>query len=200
MSLTHQQVLIAAEGLLLILLLIPPPAHSLQQNWVDQIAQRVQTEHDSIRPEHVEFYLTQLQAVRQALGALVCLGRRTLSRIIWTNGGQLRGWAAEYFLHSRSEWDEQELFVPILKRALPFCPGRLIGVAVDVTHATDCTITGCKAQSAAPSHATRTSSSRRTRHSSIAETTCNKTLRAWYESGFRPTNLWRAQNVVRTSG
>ena len=73
------------------------------------------------------------RAVRQALGALVCLGRRTLSRIIWTNGGQLRGWAAEYFLHSRSEWDEQELFVPILKRALPFCPGRLIGVAVDDT-------------------------------------------------------------------
>ena len=73
------------------------------------------------------------RAVRQALGALVCLGRRTLSRIIWTNGGQLRSWAAEYFLHSRSEWDEQELFVPILKRALPFCPGRLIGVAVDDT-------------------------------------------------------------------
>ena len=73
------------------------------------------------------------RAVRQALGALVCLGRRTLSRIIWTNGGQLRSWAAEYFLHSRSEWEEQKLFAPILQRALAFCPGRLIGVAVDDT-------------------------------------------------------------------
>ena len=73
------------------------------------------------------------RAVRQALGALVCLGRRTLSRIIWTNGGQLRSWGAEYFLYSRSEWEPQQLFAPILQRALPFCPGRLIGVAVDDT-------------------------------------------------------------------
>ena len=43
------------------------------------------------------------RALRQALGALVCLGRRTLSRIIWTNGGQLRSRGAEYFLHSRCE-------------------------------------------------------------------------------------------------
>jgi hypothetical protein len=73
------------------------------------------------------------RAVRQALGALVCLGRRTLSRIIWTNGGEQRSWAAEYFLYSRSDWDPQQLFAPILRRALPFCPGRWIGVAVDDT-------------------------------------------------------------------
>ena len=73
------------------------------------------------------------RAVRQALGALVCLGRRTLSRIIWTNGGQLRSWGAEYFLHSGSEWEAQQLFAPLLRRALAFCPGRLIGVAVDDT-------------------------------------------------------------------
>ena len=30
------------------------------------------------------------RAVRQAIGSLVCLGRRCLSRIIWTNGGQNR--------------------------------------------------------------------------------------------------------------
>jgi hypothetical protein len=68
MWLTHQQRMVAAEGVLLILLVIPTPADSLQQNWVDQIVQRVQAEHDSISPQHVEFYLTQLQAVRQALG------------------------------------------------------------------------------------------------------------------------------------
>jgi len=73
------------------------------------------------------------RAVRQALGSLVCLGRRCLSRLIWTNGGQNRSWGAEYFLHSRCEWQPQELFRPILQRALAYCPGRLVGVAVDDT-------------------------------------------------------------------
>jgi hypothetical protein len=73
------------------------------------------------------------RAVRQALGSLVCLGRRCVSRIIWTNGGQHRSWSAEYFLHSRCEWQPQELFRPILQRALAYCPGRLVGVAVDDT-------------------------------------------------------------------
>lgn len=41
------------------------------------------------------------RGVRQALGSLLCLGRRRLTRIIWTNGRQNRSWSAEYFLHSR---------------------------------------------------------------------------------------------------
>jgi hypothetical protein len=73
------------------------------------------------------------RAARQALGSLLCLGRRCLSRIIWTNGGQLRSWAAEYFLFSRSFWNPQQLFAPILRRSLPFGPGRYIGVAIDDT-------------------------------------------------------------------
>ena len=73
------------------------------------------------------------RALRQALGGLVCLGRRTISRIIWTNGRQRLGWASEYFLHSRCQWDPQKLFCPILKRALPWCSGNYIGVAVDDT-------------------------------------------------------------------
>lgn len=73
------------------------------------------------------------RAICQALGALVCLGRRTLSRIIWTNGGAQRSWSAEYFLHSRCQWDPQRLFLPIWRRALPSCRGRLLGVAVDET-------------------------------------------------------------------
>ena len=73
------------------------------------------------------------RAVRQALGSLVCLGRRCLTRIIWTNGGQNRSWSAEYFLHSRCRWEPQHLFQPILKRALKYCPQRLVGVAVDDT-------------------------------------------------------------------
>jgi hypothetical protein len=73
------------------------------------------------------------RAVRQALGSLVCLGRRCLTRIIWTNGGQHRSGSAEYFLHSRCHGDPQELFRPILKRALGYGPQRLVGVALDDT-------------------------------------------------------------------
>ena len=73
------------------------------------------------------------RATRQALGSLVCLGRRCLTRIIWTNGGQDRSWSAEYFLHSRCQWEPQYLFRPILKRALGYCPQRLVGVAIDDT-------------------------------------------------------------------
>jgi hypothetical protein len=76
---------------------------------------------------------TYQRAVRQALGSLICLGRRCLSRIIWTNGGQHRSWSAEYFLHSRCSWEPQQLFQPILKRALAYCPQRLVGVAIDDT-------------------------------------------------------------------
>jgi hypothetical protein len=73
------------------------------------------------------------RALRQAVGGLVCLGRRTISRIIWTNGRQQLGWAPEYFLFSRCHWDPQKLFSPILRRALPWCTGNYIGVAVDDT-------------------------------------------------------------------
>jgi len=76
---------------------------------------------------------TYLRAVRQALGVLICLGRRTLSRIIWTNGGQHRDWRAEYFLFSRSKWNPAQLFTPIVQRALHWCPGRYIGIAIDDT-------------------------------------------------------------------
>ena len=76
---------------------------------------------------------TYLRAVRQALGTLICLGRRTLSRIIWTNGGAHKDWRADYFLFSRSPWDPAQLFTAILQRALPWCPGRYIGVAIDDT-------------------------------------------------------------------
>lgn len=76
---------------------------------------------------------SSLRAIRQALGSLVCLGRRTVSRIIWTNGGEQRSWSAEYFLHSRCRWDPQQLFTPVLEQALPFCTGRYIGVAADDT-------------------------------------------------------------------
>jgi hypothetical protein len=76
---------------------------------------------------------TLLRAQRQALGALLCLGRSTLSRIIWTTGREQKSWSGEYFLHARAKWSPHALFEPILRQALPYCPGRLVGVAVDDT-------------------------------------------------------------------
>jgi hypothetical protein len=76
---------------------------------------------------------TAVRARRQGLGALVCLGRRTLTRIIWANGGEQHNWSSEYFLYSRVKWEPQGLFAPILDGALDLCPGRLVGVAVDDT-------------------------------------------------------------------
>lgn len=73
------------------------------------------------------------RALRHALGALVCFGSRTLTRIIWACGGEQRSWSADYFLYSRCHWDPQQLFAPILQRALSFCPGPWIGIAVDDT-------------------------------------------------------------------
>ena len=73
------------------------------------------------------------RALRLALGSLVCLGRRCLTRIIWTIGGQQRSWGADYFLFSRCGWDPQQLFRPLLREGLSYCSQRLIGVAIDDT-------------------------------------------------------------------
>lgn len=76
---------------------------------------------------------TAKRAIRQALVSLICLGRRTLTRIIWASGNENKGWSAEYFVHSRSPWSPDELFVPIAKRVVHFCRGQLLGVVVDDT-------------------------------------------------------------------
>lgn len=73
------------------------------------------------------------RAVAQALGTLTSFGRRTLSRAIWAQGHQHHDWSAEYKLHSRSRWLPANLFQPILKRALPYCGGRYVAVAMDDT-------------------------------------------------------------------
>jgi hypothetical protein len=76
---------------------------------------------------------TFVRATRQALGSLLCLGRSTLSRIIWTTGREQKSWSGEYFLHSRAEWSPHALFEPMVREALQYCPGRLVAVAVDDT-------------------------------------------------------------------
>jgi hypothetical protein len=76
---------------------------------------------------------TAVRAARQGLGSLVCLGRRTITRTLWTCGRQDQPWQAEYHLYERAKWDPQRLFEPIWEGALPYCEGPLVGVAIDDT-------------------------------------------------------------------
>ena len=73
------------------------------------------------------------RAVVQALGSMVSLGRRTLSRAIWAQGREQQDWSADYKLHARAQWQTVDLFQPILQRALPWCKGRYVNVAIDDT-------------------------------------------------------------------
>jgi len=102
----------------------PSPSPTLLECWL-QI----------VRPWSAVFAQrrTFLRAVRQGLGSLLCLGRSTLSRIIWTTGREQNSWSGEYFLHSRAPWNPHALFEPMVREALQYCPGRLVGVAVDDT-------------------------------------------------------------------
>jgi len=102
----------------------PSPSPTLLECWLEIVS-----------PWRVVFaqQRTFLRAVRQGLGSLLCLGRATLSRIIWTTGREQKSWSGEYFLHSRAEWDPHALFSPMVREALHYCPGRLVGVAVDDT-------------------------------------------------------------------
>jgi len=102
----------------------PYPSPTLLECWLE-----------IVRPWRVVFaqQRTFLRAVRQGLGSLLCLGRSTLSRIIWTTGREQKSWSGEYLLHSRAEWSPHALFEPMVREALRYCPGRLVAVAVDDT-------------------------------------------------------------------
>jgi hypothetical protein len=73
------------------------------------------------------------RAVEQALGSLLALGRRTLSRTLWALGRQDRDWSADYKLFSRAIWKTQDLFQPILEQASRYCDPSLLVVAMDDT-------------------------------------------------------------------
>jgi hypothetical protein len=111
-SLAHQRILVAAEGLLLVLfLLVPNPAQSVQENWVDQIAQRVRAEYNLAGGEPVnagyQRYLAQLQSVRQVLERGHVYGVQTemsrLVRMVATKEGGLSDSSAQSLLFYISE-------------------------------------------------------------------------------------------------
>jgi hypothetical protein len=73
------------------------------------------------------------RAADQALGSLLALGRRTVSRSLWALGRQHQDWSADYKLHSRASWKAQDLFQPVLQQAARFCDDALLVVAMDDT-------------------------------------------------------------------
>ena len=72
------------------------------------------------------------RAVQQTLGSLLALGRRTLSRSLWALGRQDCDWSADYKLHSRSRWEAQDLFRPILTESSRWFNDLLV-IAMDDT-------------------------------------------------------------------
>lgn len=73
------------------------------------------------------------RAIEQAIGSLLALGRRTLSRTLWALGRQHQDWSADYKLHSRANWKAQDLFQPILELGSRFCDDSILVVAMDDT-------------------------------------------------------------------
>ena len=73
------------------------------------------------------------RAVRQAVGALLVVGSATLTRILASLGRDQQDWSADYKLHARAEWNDQEVFDALLPSARAQCPGRFVPIALDDT-------------------------------------------------------------------
>lgn len=72
-------------------------------------------------------------AVQLALATLCQLGRNTVSQRITLLGEHHADWNRFYRLFSQRVWDMARLFDVVLRRALPWCPGRYLVVAADDT-------------------------------------------------------------------
>jgi hypothetical protein len=76
---------------------------------------------------------SQFRALELSIGTLCALGRRTLSRSICAIGRQHQDWSADYKIFSRSPWEVEGMFAPILKDYLARYHKRPICLAFDDT-------------------------------------------------------------------
>jgi hypothetical protein len=76
---------------------------------------------------------SQRRASELSLGTLSSYGRRTFSRAICAVGRQDQDWSADYKLFSRSLWDANRLFDPVMEEYLRRYPTGPISVALDDT-------------------------------------------------------------------
>lgn len=75
------------------------------------------------------------RAVSLMLANVLCLGRRWISRLIAVRGNDQRDWSADYKLFSRARWDSDQLFMPAIRRTVPFFDSDAIVLAGDETRA-----------------------------------------------------------------
>ncbi len=84
--------------------------------------------------QHRSFWKAQ----RHALGLMLTMGSVQISRVLWTLGLGGRDWSAEYRHFSRSKWDPQDCFKPILAAAVRGSEGPYVDMAGDFTHIKKC--------------------------------------------------------------
>lgn len=73
------------------------------------------------------------RAARQSLSALCLSGRQTISQTVCFSGRDQQDWTADYRLHSSRDWQESNIFEPVLQTGLQMIPGEVIPVAFDDT-------------------------------------------------------------------
>jgi hypothetical protein len=77
---------------------------------------------------------SRIRAMELSLGSLCALGRRTLSRSICAVGRQHQDWSADYKVFSRSPWQPDQMFTPVVKEYLERYPyDQVVCVAFDDT-------------------------------------------------------------------
>jgi hypothetical protein len=74
------------------------------------------------------------RARRLALGLLVGLGLRTITRALGAVGREQKPWSSDYRVFSRSPWEERALFAPVLNEVLARQSTGPLVVAGDYTH------------------------------------------------------------------
>lgn len=73
------------------------------------------------------------RAIEHALALPCVMGRRTISRILCAMGRSHQDWSADYKMFSRSRWDAESLFDPVIEDYLARYSDGPIGVAIDDT-------------------------------------------------------------------
>jgi len=76
---------------------------------------------------------TYERAVWLTFGLICSVGRRSIAAVLELLGHGQRDWSASYRLWSRSPWDANAMFRPVLKRALGWVEQDYVAVAVDDT-------------------------------------------------------------------
>jgi len=76
---------------------------------------------------------THRRAIEHALSLPMVLGRRTISRTICSLDRAHQDWSADYKLFSRSGWETEGLFAPVMRDYLHRYPKGPIGIAFDDT-------------------------------------------------------------------